>query len=195
MPKGIPKNGVNKGWFRKGNVAPNKGKKMANLTGVNNHNWKGGQLSKKCLVCGKKFYRDRHRIEKAKFCSHSCKAKYNLTGNKHHLWKGGISNERDKLKDSKVYRKWRLKVFQRDRFTCKMCGHRSVKSKAHGDKTSDIHAHHIYPIKKYPQLCLKTGNGITLCVDCHRLTYSKEENFTTVFKEILNDYMPNMVKT
>ena len=165
------------------------------MTGSNNPLWNGGKRKKKCILCGKEFLRDKCQIKRAKFCSRSCRAKHNLTGDKHWKWKGGISSERDRLKHSECYIKWRLKVFQRDRFTCKLCGHRSTKSKAHGDKTSDIHAHHIETIEKTPRLCLKTGNGITLCVDCHRLTYGKEEQFATVFKEILNDYTPNKEKS
>lgn len=194
MPKGIPKNGINKGSFKKGFTPWNKGIKSPQTSGSKNGNWKGGELSKICIICGKKYYRERNRIKTSKFCSHSCKAKYNLTGNKHHLWKGGISGEKDRLKDSLFYKNWRLKVFQRDKFTCKLCGLRSKKSKAHGDKESDIQAHHIIPIRVNPKLCLKTGNGITLCKNCHRLTYGKEEKFTMVFKEILNDYTLNNPK-
>lgn len=191
MPTGIPKNGINKGWFKKGHSAWNKGRKCPEISGENNPRWKGGEVKKKCIVCGKEYFRERYRIEKSKFCSHSCKAKYNLTGTKHWLWKGGISNQWDKLKEAEIYKKWRLKIFQRDRFVCKLCGHRSKKSRAHGDKRSDIEAHHIIPMKENIKLCLKEGNGITLCANCHRLTYGKEKVFIRVFKEILNDYTPN----
>ena len=194
MPKGIPANGINTGQFKKGQIPYNKGLKRPEMSGENNPLWNGGKRKKKCIVCGKEMLRDKCQIERAKFCSHSCKAKFNLTGEKQWKWKGGISKSREKLKGSNLYREWRLRVFQRDRFTCKLCGHRSRKSKAHGDKTSDIQAHHVETIEKSPKLCLKEGNGITLCINCHRLTYGKEEQFSKVFKEILNDYMPNNPK-
>lgn len=164
------------------------------MVGEKNPRWGGGQITLSCTLCGKKYKKDRGCRNRSKFCSRSCRSKFNLTGAKHWFWKGGISTKRDKLKESKVYKQWRLKVFQRDRFTCKLCGYRSKKSKAHGDKTSDIHAHHIKPLNTNPKLCIKAGNGITLCINCHRLTYGKEENFVMVFKEILNDYMPNIPK-
>lgn len=194
MPTGIPKNGTNRGWIKKGTVAWNKGLKFPNLSKENNWNWKGGQVHLKCKLCGKDYLKDKCQAKRSKFCSHSCKAKFLHTGSKNSNWKGGISKEKDRLKSSEFYKKWRLKVFQRDRFTCKQCEYRSKKSKAHGDKTSDIHAHHIETIEEHPELCLKVGNGITLCINCHRLTYGKEEKFVTVFKEILNDFMPNKTK-
>lgn len=69
MPKGIPKNGINKGQFKKGDTfwlgkkrseavkekmskakkgktAWNKGKKMPNMCGENHPNWKGGYENK-----------------------------------------------------------------------------------------------------------------------------------------------------
>jgi len=194
MPKGIPKNGINKGCFKKGLIPWNKGKINERWLGKNNPNWVGGQVKKHCILCGKEYYRDKNAVARSKFCSRSCRAKYNFTGEKHWFWKGGISSDRDKLKFSECYKKWRLKVFQRDKFTCKKCKHRSKKSKAHGDKTSDIHAHHIDSLSNNIKKCLKVGNGITLCTKCHRETYGKEKQFSKVFKETLNDYMPNKTK-
>ena len=196
MPKGIPKNGINKGWFEKGHISWNKGKKCPEMTGKNNPRWKGGEIKLKCIVCGKEYYRERGRIKQSKFCSRSCKAKYNFRRNNGHNynWKGKPNKFWNKLKEFEGYKKWRMKVFQRDRFTCRLCGYRSKESKAHGNKTSDIHAHHIIPMSKNIKLCLKEGNGITLCKNCHRLTYGKEEKFAKVFKEILNDYMLNKTK-
>ena len=164
------------------------------MMGNKNPRWNGGKVKLHCTLCGKEYYKERCSVKRSRFCSHSCKAKFHHTGEKNWRWKGGISKNRDKLKHSEPYKKWRLKVFQRDRFTCRLCGHRSKKSRAHGDKESDIHAHHIETVEKSPKLCLKVGNGITLCVQDHRLTYGKEESFAKVFKEILNDFKPNKAK-
>ena len=182
--------------FKKGFTPWNKGKKISQLRGENNPNWKGGKVKMRCIVCGKEFYRDRCDVKRAKFCSHSCKAKYlfKLKNGHNYNWKGGITKNREKLKHSEQYKKWRLKVFQRDRFTCQLCGHRSKKSRAHGDKRSDIEAHHIIPVSENPKLVLKVGNGITLCRNCHRKTYGKEKEFATVFTKILRDYTPNIPK-
>ena len=157
-------------------------------------NWKGGKKKKHCLVCGKDIFAYKSGLKRKRFCSRACVNKYLFTGKKNVNWKGGIVKNRAKLKETEEYKKWRIKIFQRDRFACRWCGYRSRKSKAHGDKESDIHAHHIIPLGLNIKLCLKEGNGITLCKKCHRLTYGKEKNFAMVFKGILRDYMPNKPK-
>jgi len=156
-------------------------------TGSKNPRWKGGEIQKTCLNCGKKYFIRRYAIKISKFCSRSCKSSYIHSGSKNNHWKGGISKERDKLKHSEAYKIWRSKVFKRDRWTCRWCGHRSKKS--------DIEAHHIETIEDNPKLCLKEGNGITLCETCHKKTYGKEEKFAKVFKEILRDFMSNKEKS
>jgi hypothetical protein len=169
-------------------------------TGEKNYRWKGGKIDRICNFC-KKIYSTERYLKNPKFCSRDCSVKgmkkerrFNFTKERNPKWKGGISKGKDKYKNSEYYYKWRNKVFRRDRWTCKICGFRSKASKAHGDKTSDIHAHHIIPLSQNIKLSLKTGNGITLCIKCHRLTYGKENNFITVFKGILNDYMSNIPK-
>lgn len=180
--------------FKKGMIPWNKGLKLPNQSGANNHRWKGGDIKLKCTHCGKEYYKERGSDKRSRFCSRACRAKFHHSGEKHWKWKGGISSIKDKLKSSEPYMAWRLKVFQRDWFTCKLCGYRGKKSKAHGDKTSDIHAHHIEPIRDNYDNSINVENGITLCVPCHRLTYGKENKFAMVFKEILNDYMKNKTK-
>jgi len=184
-----------KGEFRKGNKGFWLGKKRPNMSGKNNWKWTDKITRKTCLHCGKVFFvrgNGKRGLER-KFCSHPCSLKYHR-GAKNNNWKGGISKGKDKFKNSEYYQEWRRKVFQRDRFTCQFCGYRSKKSKAHGDKKSDIEAHHIIPMRRNMKLSLKVGNGITLCEKCHKLTYGKEEKFTKVCKEILRDYMPNIPK-
>lgn len=169
------------------------GKKRPEMSGRNNPLWKGGEQDKLCF-CGKIFKVEPYRVNKAKFCSHSCRAKFYFTGERNVNWKGGISSWKDQVKASKEYKEWRMSVFQRDRFTCKWCGHRSVKSKAHGDKTSDIQAHHITPMSKDKEQWFLINNGITLCIPCHRKTYGKENLFVMELKNILNDYTNNNPK-
>ena len=80
-------------------------------------------------------------------------------GKDHWNWQGGITTENHKIRDSKEYKEWRIKVFQRDRFRCVLCGYRSVKPR-------DIRADHIRPFALYPDLRLEVSNGRTLCVPC-----------------------------
>jgi 5-methylcytosine-specific restriction endonuclease McrA len=56
------------------------------------------------------------------------------------------------LRDSIEYKRWRMKVFLRDNFTCQFCWKRGIY----------LEAHHIKDFKKYPKLRFKVENGITL---------------------------------
>jgi len=186
---------MSNGRFIKGQVSWSKGLKFPERSGVNSPTWTGGEVKLHCTLCEKDYYKEKCSVYRSRFCSAACKAKFHHSGSKNWNWKGGISSEKDKLKHSEPYKTWRLKVFRRDWFTCRLCKFRSKASKAHGDKTSDIHAHHIETIRDNPELATNVENGITLCVPCHRLTYGKEEKFAKVFKEILNDYMLNKEKS
>ena len=80
-------------------------------------------------------------------------------------WKGGITPINLIIRNSEEYKKWRLSVFERDKYTCKMCGFVSKKG-----KYIPIHAHHIKSFSKYPELRFDIENGITLCKECHKKT-------------------------
>ena len=62
------------------------------------------------------------------------------------------------------YKSWRQKVFQRDNYTCQMCG-------AVGGK---LEAHHINRYRNAPNERTLVSNGITLCKACHKALHSKE---------------------
>jgi len=55
------------------------------------------------------------------------------------------------------YIKWRKTVFSRDEFICQLCGIAG----------GCLHAHHIMPYAKYPELRYNVDNGLTLCMACH----------------------------
>lgn len=81
-------------------------------------------------------------------------------GDKHWNWKGGITPKNQQLRDCDEYRKWRMAVYVRDHFTCQACGQVGYK----------LEAHHIQPFAKFPALRYEITNGVTLCVECHKLT-------------------------
>lgn len=78
-------------------------------------------------------------------------------------WNKGIGNktsEAKKIRTSIPYKEWRISVFQRDNYTCKICTKKGGK----------LNADHIKPFSLYPELRLDINNGRTLCIDCHKNT-------------------------
>ena len=158
MPKGIPKNGINNGWF----------KKTAQET------WKV------CENCGKRFYRlvDKNGYllsktiwNKRRFCSIKCHS-----GEHHIHWKGGILPEVRRIRASTQFGKWRGKVFERDDYTCRLCGKRGGR----------LHANHIKKFSDYPALRFDADNGITLCKICHtQMVNNHETEWESYFNFIL----------
>ena len=83
-----------------------------------------------------------------------------LRGENSPKWKGGINPENTRIRMSTEYNIWRKSVFERDNYTCQECGAYGVK----------LNAHHINSFAKFPEERFNVGNGITLCVDCHKNT-------------------------
>jgi hypothetical protein len=80
---------------------------------------------------------------------------------RNHLWKGGITPVNQKIRMSIESRLWREAVFARDNWTCQNCG---------DNKGGNLQAHHIKSFSEYEELRFALDNGITLCIDCHKLT-------------------------
>lgn len=81
-------------------------------------------------------------------------------GDKNAHWKGGITKEQQKFRNSIEFALWREAVFARDSWICQGCGKRGGR----------LNAHHIKAAKQSPELRLAIDNGLTLCLECHRLT-------------------------
>jgi 5-methylcytosine-specific restriction endonuclease McrA len=79
------------------------------------------------------------------------------TGKNNPSWKGGVTPENHLIRSSADYKNWRTKVFEKDNWTCQMCGKRGGR----------LEAHHKFPFSKFPRLRFKGANGITLCERCH----------------------------
>jgi 5-methylcytosine-specific restriction endonuclease McrA len=83
-----------------------------------------------------------------------------MAGPSHYAWKGGPEFQIGEGRTSREYSQWRMAVFQRDDFTCQMCGIRGGK----------LHADHILPWSTYRELRFELSNGRTLCIPCHKTT-------------------------
>ena len=114
---------------------------------------------KACDTCGNQFDAIDHR---ARFCSHECLLSWK-SGETSPVWKGGKAahRKRGQLKSELV--KWRIAVYQRDKYTCQSCGAKG-----------NIHAHHIKPLADNFDLALDVDNGITLCVKCHEKVHNRK---------------------
>ena len=145
-----------------------------------------------CLFCKKEFKVYKFPLGRyksgvyfpPKFCCHQCYFKYpksesfrifmrnrNLQlkhwqGDKNPNWKGGITKEFPRLLKAE-YKDWRRKIFERDKFTCIICGEKNFKNKG---KTTYLEAHHIKSWKDFPELRYDLDNGQTLCLNCHNNT-------------------------
>ena len=86
-------------------------------------------------------------------------------GDKSNFWKGGISSNINLSRGSLEHRIWHKAVFERDKYTCVLCGYKS-----NGGKPADIHADHIKSFTHYPELRFDINNGRTLCKKCHYST-------------------------
>jgi len=156
MPTGIPKNGINKGWFRK----RHKGYRS----------WSDKKFSKE----HKQKLKKNHKGTSGKHWKWTEKSRMKKRKDKNPMWRGGITSLRKQIFNSIEYKKWRKGIFERDSYTCCEC-HRI------GGK---LHPHHIKSqaiilaenkIKTFREAlkCKELwniNNGITLCEECHKLT-------------------------
>lgn len=144
-----------------------------------------------CHQCGKTFYIS--PSSKRKYCSRQCtyagavgkvisdehkkilsriktgdgNPQYGKRGELSVSWKGGHTGDgRKDIHNRAIYKEWRLSVFERDNFICQHC-------KARGGK---IEAHHMKTWKNYPKLRYVISNGLTLCVNCHKIETKKYVN-------------------
>ena len=79
---------------------------------------------------------------------------------KHWNWQGGITSENEGVRKSAKYKQWRVQVFERDNYTCQLCGVRG----------GSLHADHIIPFSIDKGKRLELSNGRTLCEACHKKT-------------------------
>lgn len=145
---------------------------------IHGHNWRGksrgGMTEEEKLgativcACGCGESITQYRVKQS---GHRYKVKFQVghmwRGKDNHFWKGGLTEESRRFKQSGAYRRWRKAVFERDNYTCQICGARNSKGLG---KTIQLHPDHIKPKAIYPELRTEVSNGRTLCADCHRKT-------------------------
>lgn len=127
---------------------------------------------KKCLVCGKDIWIVKCLSNRKKYCSKKClyvalheNKSTGKWGIEHPNWKGGITSK-DRLERNKFKKTMVKSIFERDNYTCQMCG----------QKGGYLQVDHIQEWSKYIELRFSMDNCRTLCMDCHYfITYSKRK--------------------
>ena len=98
-------------------------------------------------------------------------------GMNHWNWKGGVTSPRQLEQ-----KKWAKQVFKRDNYTCQECG-----AKNGNGKTIKLEAHHKNSWWGHPELRSDLNNGVTLCKDCHKLTF--KDSYGMQKKVVYNHYL------
>ncbi len=84
--------------------------------------------------------------------------------------------KRQDKRDNSIYDKWRLDVYKRDNYKCRI---------DNNDCKGRIIAHHILGFTHYPELRYNINNGITLCHFHHPLKRSEEKRLIPFFQRIV----------
>jgi hypothetical protein len=136
-------------------------------------------ITRICINCHKEFktWPCYVKLGRAFHCSKKCRNKtYWVNNNNFKLawlkyvteqkgenncnWKGGITPLNQSIRTSAEYGRWRKMVFERDNFTCQLCGQIG----------GYLEADHIKSFSRYPEFRFCESNGRTLCKECHKKT-------------------------
>lgn len=113
-----------------------------------------------------------YKNSKYKRCP-ECVGKKNR-GYNHYLYNPNITEEeRITIRHYAEYGKWRNEVFERDKYTCQICG---------DCRGGNLNAHHLNGYTDFPEQRTEVNNGITLCEECHT-TFHKQYGFWHNIKE------------
>lgn len=136
----------------------------------NTHKIKRKLLS--CANCGDDFLVKLSDFNRGvRCCSVSCSAKKRTirkpkikigvaSGSRHWNWKGGLKEKHQRMRTSLKYKKFRTRIFERDKYACQQCGVAG----------GYLEVEHKKPIAIFPELIYTETNAVTLCRPCHKET-------------------------
>ena len=152
---------------------------------------KGETYSVKCPTCLKSF--EVPVYKNTKYCSGNCYwQSHTRTGENGANWRGGTTSINRSVRTSIPYQNWRTSVFERDNYTCVICGVRNGNGKKinleadHIETFASLLRKHNIDSVQSALICAdlwSMANGRTLCVDCHRKTDNfgaKAKNYSLI---------------
>ena len=170
-PKGHPQYNTGRTWFKKGQTSPNKGKKFS---AEYRKKLSDAHIGQTAWNKGLKNHLSEEAIQKMSIAKR---------GERSPRWNGGVTGLAKCIRNLLEARRWRIRIYIRDNYTCQKCGLRNHQNHAHhinafADLMNDfLKKHdHLSPIEDKDELIelAKTyipfwdmGNGITLCPKCH----------------------------
>ena len=178
MAKGIPTNGINKGWFKKGQISPRKG---ITVSGESRLKMRLAKLGRKVV------FSDSHRKNlSAALIGRVGPLKGKKRPSFSKEWRENISKSK-RFTDFSMYKvserrngtaeyRWKKEIKKRDGYKCKM-NNKECKGV--------LEAHHILAWRDYPDLRYDINNGITLCKFHHPLKYSEEKRLSPYFSSLI----------
>lgn len=143
--------------------------KSCSQSGIKNHKYKEGLTIKNkiCSNCNNKTTSRKY----LGLCQ-TCYLK-TLTGEKNPNYRHGHYTKR--FESNLIYKNWKLNIFKKNNFRCVLCN---------TNKSGQLQAHHILPKRDFPDFVFELWNGVTLCKECHELTYKKEYIFIAYFTNL-----------
>lgn len=181
MPKGIPKNGVNRGWFKNGVSQPKTEEWKRKIGEGNTGKKRSEEYLKRISAIRKVVLNKPETKEKMRNARLGKKQPIELVlkrikrGSEHFNWKGGKSFEQYSMAWTETLK---VAIRERDKYTCQVCGERQ------GERTLSVH--HI----DYVKTNCSPDNLISLCISCHAKTNFKRDdwkNFFSTKKKLMNE--------
>lgn len=112
---------------------------------------------RKKLIASMQTEEYRKKASKAKMGAKN--SMYGVRGDKHPKWNAELTDEERIAKRAyPEYTEWRMQVFERDGYTCQICG---------DNKGGNLVAHHLNGYHWDKKARVDINNGVTLCESCH----------------------------
>lgn len=156
--------------------------------GENHPNWRGGEITCECPICGKEFKVSRYKTLRVEhnFCSKECCGKWNsinFRGENSHFYVDGIDHTNG-YHCSFSHIENRERVRRLFKHTCLICGR---DTKTYGNETA---IHHIYPEQRSCKF--EDTIYVCLCHSCHMKIHRNKNEWdywTPYFIELMENYM------